>query len=96
MYLNKQVLVNLWWVAKTMEAAMGLLFNTMEWLLSEADLIIYCDALMTGLSFYCPTLNVTYYVDITYLTPTHMIFYYKALSILSALMWAYDSTHKHH
>jgi len=96
-YLNKQVLVDLRWVAETMESATGLLlFNATEWLPSEADMVIYCDASLTGLGFYCPYLNIAYYVDIAYFNPTRTIFFYEALCVLYALTWAHDCTYLPH
>ena len=96
-YLNKQVLIDLRWVAETMQSTTGLfLFDAIEWSPLDADLVIYCEASLTGLGFYCPSLNIAYYADISHIILTHMIFYYKYLSILSVLAWAHDLTHPPH
>jgi len=80
-----------------MQSATGLfLFDAIEWSPLDADLVIYCDTSLTGLGFYCPSLNITYYADTSHIVPTHTIFYYESLSILSALAWAHDLTHSPH
>jgi len=56
-------------------------------------MVIYCDTCLTGLGFYCPQHDITFFADIENLTPTHTIFYYEALSVLSALTWAHDLDH---
>jgi len=91
-FLNKQVLGDLRWVAETMESATGLLlYDATEWSHLEADMVIFCDASLLGLGFYCPSLNIAYYVDIMDFTPTCTIFFYETLCILSALTWVHNS-----
>jgi len=83
-FLNKQVLMEPPLVAETMESAMGLLlFNATEWSPSEADMVMYCDVSLMGLSFYCPTLNFAYYADITTSLQPAWSFFYKALCAIS-------------
>ena len=91
-YLNKQVISDLYWVADTMETSTGLYyFEATEWSPLEADFVIFCDASLSGLGFYCPGMNVGFHADITDSTPTRTIFYNEALSVLSALTWCLDS-----
>jgi len=80
-----------------METAMGLLlFDATEWSHLEVDMVIFCDMSLLGLGFYCPSLNIAYYVDITDFTPTRMIFFYETLCVLSALTWAHNSIYFPH
>ena len=91
-YLNKQVMSDLCWVADTMEASTGLFyFDATEWSPADAEVVIYCDASLTGLGFYCPADNVAYHADISATTTQKTIFYQEALAVLSALTWALDS-----
>jgi len=91
-YLNKQVIRDLHWVADTLETSTGLFyFNTAEWSPANADVVIYCDVSLTGLGFYCPADSIAYHADIATTMPPQTIFYQEALTILSALTWALDS-----
>ena len=86
------MIADLHWVADTMEMSSGLFFfNTTECTLTDADTIIFCDASMMGLDFYCLELNIAYHADIANTVPTCTIFFYKALAVLSALSWTLNS-----
>jgi len=75
-----------------MEASTGLFyFDATEWSPADAEVVIYCDASLTGLGFYCPADNVAYHADISATTTQKTIFYQEALAVLSALTWALDS-----
>jgi len=81
----------------TLGSSTGLFYlDTTEWDPSEVDMVIYCNACLTGLGFYCAQCDIAFYADVTNLTPTCTIFYYEALSVLSTLTWAHDSAHPPH
>jgi len=91
-YLNRQVISDLNWVAEMMENSSGLYyFEATEWSPSDADITIYCDTSLSRLGFYCPERTVGFHADIADTAPTCTIFYNEALSILSALMWCLDA-----
>src|SRR5882724_7674250 len=71
-------------------------FDVTEWSLTDADMVIYCDACLTGLGFYCPQCDIAFFADIANLTPTRTIFYYEALAVLSTLTWAHELAHLPH
>src|SRR5882724_12119837 len=65
-YLNKQVLSDLHWVADTLGSSTGLFyFDMTEWVPLDIDMVIYCDACLTGLGFYCPQHNIMFYTRVT-------------------------------
>ncbi|KAI0083139.1 hypothetical protein BDY19DRAFT_987963 [Irpex rosettiformis] len=76
-YLNKRSINDLLWIADMFECYEGvhLLTNT-TWELHDADLCIFCDASLTGL-------GVGFIADLE-----DNIFWYEAITVLSALQWS--------
>ena len=55
------------------------------WGQSDADLIVYCDASLEGLAFYIPSFDSAIFSPIPQQPPHFHIFFYEALSVVSAL-----------
>ncbi|KAF8573783.1 hypothetical protein K439DRAFT_1374373, partial [Ramaria rubella] len=92
-YLNQDIITDLSWLADTIEHADGVcLLTALEWHPKQADLIIYCDACMTGLGFYIPSLNFTFYSSVPHENIVCHIFFYEALCVVSALLFAAESS----
>lgn len=88
-YLNCAVIKDLLWLADTVECSDGVyMMDAVEWDVEDANATVYCDASLTGMGFYCPSLNVSYCSPVPENSPLHTIFYYEALCVVSALLWA--------
>ena len=62
-----------------------------EWTESNTELIIYCDALLSGLSFVAPHLRLGSYALIPDNPPLQTLFYFEALCICATILWASGS-----
>jgi hypothetical protein len=88
-YLNQAVVSDLSWLADTIASADGLcLLNAVAWRPAEADLTVYCDASLEGMGFYVPSLNSAFYSPISSRQPLFHIFFFEALCVVSALVFA--------
>ncbi|KAF5363165.1 hypothetical protein D9758_008410 [Tetrapyrgos nigripes] len=76
------------WIAERLETSDGvLLLDSLEWSISQADLILYTDASATGMGIWCPSFTQALYSPI--ITPDpHRIFFFEALAVVSALSFA--------
>jgi hypothetical protein len=52
------------------------------------DLTVFCDASLSSMGFYCSSLHVGFCSPLPDAAPIHSIFYYEALCVVSALLWA--------
>ena len=87
--LNKRVISDLSWVADRVALANGLyFFRELVWDASEADLIIYCDACMSGLGFYIPRTHHGFAASVPTGYPIHNIVFFETLCVASAVSWA--------
>src|SRR5882724_11321555 len=77
-YSNRQVISDLHWVADTMDSTGLYYFEAAEWSPLDADIIIYCDASLSGLGFYCPERTIGFHANITDTALTCTIFYNEA------------------
>jgi hypothetical protein len=76
------------WVVNHLKHYNGIyLADAIEWDIGDADLVLYTDASGTGLGIWCPKLEIGRYSLIPHPEPTR-IFYYEALAVLSALIFA--------
>jgi len=64
------------------------MLDTVEWDLFDADLEVFCDSTLTTMGFYCPACNASLFSAVLPSTPHDTIFFYEALCVLSALLWA--------
>lgn len=90
-YLNKSVITDLLWLANHFETHPGVfVVKAVSWGPDDATFTVYCDASFSGLGFWCPQRNDGFMSN---LPPVHeqfknTIFWYEALTVLSALEWA--------
>ncbi|KZV86343.1 DNA/RNA polymerase, partial [Exidia glandulosa HHB12029] len=83
--LNTRVIRDLQWFARTLRSASGVqLLEANHWEPEDADITIYCDASLTGLGFWCPSLKLGFAAD----HADHNIIRNESLCVLSALEWA--------
>jgi hypothetical protein len=88
-YLNQAVASDLSWLADTIASADGLcLPNAVAWRPAEADITVYCDSPFKGMGFYVPSLNSAFYSLISSCQPLFHIFFFEALCVVSALVFA--------
>ena len=91
-YLNKRSIRDLLWVADMLQVHDGIhLFANAIWTPHDAELVIFCDACLTGLGFWSPYHGGSGFVADRPSAPTAVednIFWYEALTVLAALDWA--------
>ena len=88
-YLNRDVIQHFNWLADTFDSSDGVhVMDAIEWTRPDADLTIFCDASLTGLGFTAPSLKLGFTSAIPSDTKLTTIFFYEALAIASALLWA--------
>jgi hypothetical protein len=87
-YLNKGVKDDLSWFLRHVQELPGiLLFGSMDWHpLEESDIEIRCDACLSGMGFWSPTLAIGRFASIP-CTADEKIFFWEAVCVLAALEW---------
>jgi hypothetical protein len=86
LYVNNSIRSDLLWAVDHLTRLPGTrLLRSREWDLSTADITAFCDASLDGLGFWYPSLNVGYWAPTPTRSMTDTIFYYEALSVLSAI-----------
>jgi hypothetical protein len=81
------------WFADRMEQSNGIhMMTSREWGKNDADISLFCDACPAGLGFWFPAGNVGFQHVIDSAAPSPGIFYYEALTVVSALHWAVFNT----
>ncbi|KDR82212.1 hypothetical protein GALMADRAFT_18481, partial [Galerina marginata CBS 339.88] len=89
-YVNKQVCGELLWVANHMESLPGIfMVDSVDWSLAHADLTILCDASPLAMGFWIPSLFLGFQSAFQN-DGSLPIFFWEALSVLSALTWAVE------
>ena len=74
------------WALTHIENSDGVhLWKSLAWDPSEADHVIYCDMCPEGMGFWYPVSKEGYYAPTPVNVPSEVIFYFKALCVLSAL-----------
>lgn len=90
-YINAVVTRDLLWVAESFKRFSGVhMLRARNWPVSSANLTIFCDAALTGgLAFWVPSMNLGFVSSLPPAPPcADTIFWYEALTVLSALSWA--------
>ena len=88
-YVNRAIIHHFNWLADTIDVLDGInMLDVEEWGITDADLITYTDASLTGLIFTTPSLKLGFCSSIPRHSPLTTIFYFKALAITSAILWA--------
>jgi len=81
-YLNRAVIRHFTWLADTIDTSDGIhIIDEIEWTKPDVNLIIYCDASLSGLSFVAPSFKLGFYALTPVVSPLQTIFYFKALCI---------------
>src|SRR5882724_4821579 len=88
-HLNRAVIHHFNWLADTIEASDSVhMLDAIEWNEQDANLVIYYDASLSGLGFVAPQLKLSFYVLTPDDSPLQTIFFFKALCISAAILWA--------
>jgi hypothetical protein len=88
-YLNRVVIRDLLWLTNIIEESDGIcMLNAVDWDTGDADLTVFCDASLSGMGFFCSSFNVGFVSPVPQTALIHTIFYYEALCVVSALLWA--------
>ncbi|THH05851.1 hypothetical protein EW146_g9790 [Bondarzewia mesenterica] len=88
--INKDVTRDLLWFARMFERSNGIvILQARDWSPEDADLVLYTDASLSGLGFWCP-LRWEGFMSPLPSPPqgTETIFWFEALTVLSALIYA--------
>jgi len=88
LYLNRMVIHHFLWLAETIESSDGIhMLDSMEWVQTDADLIIYSDTSLSGLGFTAPNMLIGFCTSVPNDSITPTIFFSEALAITSAVLW---------
>ncbi|KAI9063515.1 DNA/RNA polymerase, partial [Trametes sanguinea] len=89
-YINARVTRDLMFVADIFERHGGVhIMKATTWGPRDADLLIFCDACLSGMAFWIPSLSLAFVADCPP-APAGLddnIFWFEALTVLSALEW---------
>jgi hypothetical protein len=87
LYVNNAIRSDLLWAIDHLSRLPGThVLQSVDWDLDTADLTAYCDASLTGLGFWFPGLNTGFWSLVPEKPPKDTIFYFEALSVLSAIL----------
>ena len=87
LYVNNSIRSDLLWAIDHLSRLPGMcILKSVDWDTSNADLTVYCDASLTGLGFWFPELCVGFWLCVPEDPPKGTIFYFEALSVLSAIV----------
>ncbi|OSD05737.1 hypothetical protein PYCCODRAFT_1465071 [Trametes coccinea BRFM310] len=89
-YINAHVTRDLLFVADIFEKYDGIhMMKATTWSPQDADLIVFCNACLSGMALWIPSLSLAFITDCPPAPPglIYNIFWFEALTILSALKW---------
>ena len=87
LYVNNAIRSDLLWAVDHLSQLPGKhVLKSLDWNLDSANFSAYCDASLKGLSFWYPGLSARFYSSIPEDPPKDSIFYFEALSVLSAIL----------
>ncbi|KIP09310.1 hypothetical protein PHLGIDRAFT_58459, partial [Phlebiopsis gigantea 11061_1 CR5-6] len=90
-WINNDVRRDLLWVASLFESGAPVHFlSARSWAWDRADLLVWCDASLSGMGFWCPRMNVGFAAPKPP-APSSVednIFWYEALTVAAAIAWA--------
>ena len=82
--INNAVRADLLWAIQHLESNPGVrLIHHLQWDISSADVIIYCDVCLDGMGFWLPDKCVGFYSPVPENTTDEQIFYFEALCLIS-------------
>jgi len=86
LYINNAIRSDLTWAADHLASMSGIyILKSLDWELKDADMYAYCDASLTGMGIYFPKTNEGLFAPVPESAPKGRIFYFEALTVLSAL-----------
>jgi hypothetical protein len=87
LYVNNSIRSDILWAINHINNLSGTrVLQSLDWDPKDADLVAYCDASLEGLGFWYPALNVAFWSTIPENPPKDTIFYFEAISVLSAIL----------
>jgi hypothetical protein len=87
LYVNNAIRNDLLWAAEHITKLPGTrILKSLHWNPDSADLTAYCDASLGGLGYWFPGLCVGYWSTIPEDPPKNTIYYFEALTVLSAII----------
>jgi hypothetical protein len=87
LYVNNSIRSDLQWAVHHLNRLPGTrVLQSLDWDPDNADLVAYCDASLEGLGFWFPGLSAGFWSVIPVDPPKDTIFYFEALSVLSAIL----------
>ena len=87
LYVNNSIRSDLLWAVNHLNTRPGTrVLQSLDWDPDNANLIAYCDASLGGLGFWYPGLSAGFWSTIPEDPPKDTIFYFEALSVLSAII----------
>lgn len=100
-YTNNTIHANLCWALNHIRGSRGVeVLNSRQWGPDDADIVIYCDALLAGLGFWVEKANIGFFATIPKfaedgIQADKIIFHYEALCLVSALSHVHLSASNH-
>ncbi|KIJ37984.1 hypothetical protein M422DRAFT_259370 [Sphaerobolus stellatus SS14] len=93
LYINRTIQRDLQWFAQHFSNGTGIyLLDTIAWDASEADIIVYTDACLTGMGFWSPDTSQAFHCNTPLTRKYKDIFFFEALTVLYALHWVAENT----
>jgi hypothetical protein len=87
LYVNNAIRSDLLWALDHLSRLPGTrVLQSLDWDPDSADVTAYCDASLTGIGFWYPGLSTGYWSPVPEDPPRGTIFYFEALSVLSAII----------
>lgn len=85
-HINMAVCYDLGWALRHLHTLPGTrLMSSGAWHPSQADYTLYCDACLSGMGFWYADSTDGFYCDVPPDPPSHLIYYFEALCVVSAL-----------
>jgi hypothetical protein len=89
LYINNSIRSDISWAIDHISNLSGTrVVQSLDWDPDSADIAAYCDASLEGLGYWFPGLSTGFWSTVPENPPKDTIFYFEALSVLSAIMHA--------
>ena len=97
LYVNNSIRSDLLWAVDHLSRLPGTrVLQSLDWDPNTADVTAYCDASLSGLGFWFPGFCAGFWSPIPEDPPKNTIFYFEALSVLSAIIHSTSFTNPVH
>ena len=87
-WVSKALYKELIWFTYHIDVSDGVHMTSVSWGKNNADFNIFCDACPFGMGFWYPAGCLGFVLPIDLMMASPGIFYYEALTIVSAIYWA--------